>query len=92
MSEKKSYSAVVACVKAELRQILCENCPIFVAMATRVDAENLNSTIKLADPDNPLFGANSAALALVQAQLLLIWIENGRIFVTMATRVDPMKI
>jgi len=55
-------------------------------------SENLNSTIKLAVPDNPLFGANSTALALVQAQLLLIWVENGGIFVTMATRVDPMKI
>jgi len=55
-------------------------------------SENLNSTIKLAVPDNPLFGANSAAPALVQAQLLLIWVENGRIFVTMATRVGPGKI
>jgi len=54
--------------------------------------ENLNSTIKSAVPNNPLFGANSAALALVQAELLLICVENGRIYVTMATRVDPVKI
>ena len=54
--------------------------------------ENRNSTIKSAVHENPLFGANSAALALVQAALLLIWVENGRIYVTMATRVDPVKI
>jgi len=54
--------------------------------------ENLNSTIKLAVSENPMFGANSAALAFVQDELGPIWVENGRIFVTMATRVDPMKI
>ena len=42
--------------------------------------ENLNSTIKSAVPDNPLFGANSAALAFVQAELWPIWVENGRNF------------
>jgi len=36
--------------------------------------------------------ANSAALAFVHAELWQIWVENGRIFVTMATRVDPKKI
>jgi len=42
--------------------------------------ENLNSTIKSALPENPLFGANSAALAFVQAQLWPILVENGRKF------------
>ena len=42
--------------------------------------ENLNSTIKSAVPENPVFGANSAALALVQAELWPIWVENGRNF------------
>ena len=31
--------------------------------------ENMNSAIKSAVPENPLFGANSAALAFVQAEL-----------------------
>jgi len=40
-------------------------------------SENLNSIIKSAVPENPCFGANSAALAFVQAELWLIWVENG---------------
>jgi len=43
-------------------------------------SENLNSTIKLAVPDSPLFGANSAAVAFVQAELWTIWVENGQNF------------
>jgi len=42
--------------------------------------ENVKSTVKSAVPENPLFGANSAALAFVQAELWPIWIENGRNF------------
>ena len=42
--------------------------------------ENVNGTIKSAVPENPMFGANSAALAFVQAQLWPIWVENGRNF------------
>ena len=42
--------------------------------------ENLNSTIKSAVHENPLFCANSAALAFVQAQLWPILVENGRNF------------
>ena len=34
-------SAALAFIQAELRQILCENCPIFVAMARRVDAAKI---------------------------------------------------
>ena len=39
-----------------------------------------------------MFGANSAAVVFVQAELCAISCENSPIFVTMATRVDPMKI
>jgi len=42
--------------------------------------ENLNSTIKSAVPENPLFGANSAAPAFAQAELWTIWVENNRNF------------
>ena len=42
--------------------------------------ENLNSTIQSAVPENPLFCANSAALAFVKAELWPIWVENGRNF------------
>jgi len=42
--------------------------------------ENLNGTIKSAVPKNPLFGANSEALAFLQAELRPIWVENGRNF------------
>jgi len=42
--------------------------------------KNLNSTIKSAVREKPLFGANSAALAFVQAELWPIWVENGRNF------------
>jgi len=42
--------------------------------------ENLNSSNKSAVPENPLFGANSAALAFVQAELWPIWVVNGRDF------------
>jgi len=42
--------------------------------------KNLNSTIKSAVPDHPLFGANSATLAFVQAELWPILVENGRNF------------
>jgi len=42
--------------------------------------ENFKSTIKSAVPENPQFGANSAALAFVQAELWPILVENGRIF------------
>ena len=42
--------------------------------------ENLDSTFKSAVPENPLFGANSTALAFVQAELWPIWVENGRNF------------
>jgi len=40
--------------------------------------ENFNGTITSAVPENPLFGANSAALAFVQAELWPILVENGR--------------
>jgi len=42
--------------------------------------EKLNSTIKSAVPEKPLFVANSAAVAFVQADLWTIWVENGRKF------------
>jgi len=42
--------------------------------------KNLNGNINSAVPKNPLFGANSAALAFVQAELWPIWVENGRNF------------
>jgi len=42
--------------------------------------EYLNGTINFAVPKNPLFGANPAALAFVQAELWPIWVENGRNF------------
>jgi len=42
--------------------------------------ENLNGTITSSVPENPMFGANSAALAFVQAELWPIWLENGRNF------------
>jgi len=54
--------------------------------------ENLNGTIKSAVLENPMFGANSGALAFVQAELYPILCENSPIFVTMATRVGPWKI
>jgi len=41
--------------------------------------ENLNSTIKSAVHDNPLFGANSAAVAFVQAELWPIWSKMAEI-------------
>jgi len=47
--------------------------------------------MKSAIPENPLFGANSAALAFIQAKLSLILCENSQLFVTMATRVGPGK-
>ena len=43
-------------------------------------SENLNRTINSAVHENPLFGAHSAALAFVQAELWPIWVENGRNF------------
>ena len=42
--------------------------------------EKFNGTITVAVPENPLFGANSAALAFVQTELWPIWVENGRNF------------
>ena len=54
--------------------------------------ENLNGTINSAIPENPVFGANSAALTFVQAELWPIWVENCPIYVAMATRVDAAKI
>jgi len=54
--------------------------------------ENLNGTITSAVPENPLFGANSAALAFIQAELWQILCENSPIFITVATRAGPGKI
>jgi len=48
--------------------------------------ENLNSTIKSAVPENPLFGANSVALAIVQADLWRFgskMVENSKINISM---------
>ena len=73
-------SAAVAFVQAELWPIWVENGRIFVTMATMVDPMNLNSTNKSAVPENPLFGANPAALAFVQAELWPIWVKNGQNF------------
>jgi len=42
--------------------------------------ENFIGTIKSAVPKNPLFGANSVAVAFVQSELWPIWVENGRNF------------
>jgi len=54
-------------------------------MATRIGQGNFVGTNKSAVPKNPLFGANSGAVAFVQAELWPIWVENGRLFVTIAT-------
>ena len=46
----------------------------------RRSRKNLNSTVKSAVPEKPLFSANSASLAFVQAELWPICVENGRNF------------
>jgi len=54
--------------------------------------EKFIGTITLAIAENPMFGANSAALAFTQAELRQILCEKSPIFVTMATIVGPGKI
>jgi len=54
--------------------------------------ENPNGSIKSAVSENPMFGAKSAAVVFVQAELCPISCENSPKFVTMATRVSPGKI
>jgi len=92
MSENFVLGGCSICISRAMADFFCENSPIFVTMATMTGQGNFIGTSKSAITKNPLFGAHSAALAFVQDELGTIWVENGRIFVTMATRVDPMKI
>jgi len=68
------------------------NSPIFVTVVTRVGPVKIWMAPLIRPSPKTPFGANSAAVAFVQAELWPIWVENGQIFGTMATRVGPGKI
>jgi len=61
-------------------------------MATRVGREKFIGTIKSDVRENPMFGAKSAALPFLQAELWKIFCKNSPIFVTVTTMVGPGKI
>jgi len=67
-------------IEAQLWQICCQNFQIFVTMATLIGligyrgnrswpGVSLNDTIKLADPEYPLFGAKSLYVSLTMPKL-----------------------
>ena len=74
-------SAALAFVQAKLWQMWVEKWSNFRYHGNKGRPnENLNITIKSAVYENPLFGANSAAVVFVQAELWPIRIENCRNF------------
>jgi len=92
---KKSYSATIAliCIRRVMADFVQKKQPNFRSHGNKgLSRENVNSTIKSAVPENPMFGANSAALVFLQTELCPVLCENSPIFVTMVTRVGPRKI
>jgi len=53
---------------------------------------NFNSTVKFADPDNPLLGPGMGVVSPIQAELLQIFCLYFQIFVAMATGVGLAQI
>jgi len=53
---------------------------------------NFTSTVKFADPDNPLLGAGMLVVSAIQAELLPIFCQHFQIFVAMATGVGLAQI
>ena len=84
-------SVALAFVEAKLWPNLYENSPIFVTVTSRVGPMKIRSAPwNRPFPKTP-FGANSATLAFIQAELWPILSKNSQIFVTMATRVGRRK-
>jgi len=53
---------------------------------------NFTSTVKFADPDNPLLGAEMGVVSPIQAEILPIFCQNFQIFVAMATGLSGNRV